>query len=370
MKKNPTPRQIAFASSGIQALFVLLILLVIEGIKGIDFGFWILGIPLLVLLFNYIVTASALRQFIYRKVKTIYKNIQTVKKSPGSIYQKVNLGEDILGSAEMEVSEWAATKDKEIEYLKQSEQYRKDYLGNVSHELKTPIFTIQGYVQTLLDGGLEDEKINRRYLQKADKNVDRMINIIEDLETINQLESGQLTLNHDEFDIVSLAKESLYMTEFNAQKKNITLRIKEGFRPNIKVYGDSDRIQQVITNLLSNSIKYGKQNGTTQIGFYDMEEVILVEISDNGIGIKENDLSRVFERFFRVDKSRSRDAGGTGLGLSIVKHIIEAHGQTINVRSKANLGSTFGFTVAKSDNKNSNEEMNSTSNITQKVNTQ
>lgn len=350
MKKNPTPRQIAFASSGIQALFVMLILSIFEWVKGLDFGFWVLGIPILVLVFNYIITASALRQFIYRKVKTIYKNIQTVKKNPGSIYQKVNLGEDILGSAEVEVSEWAATKDKEIEQLKKLEKYRKEYLGNVSHELKTPIFTIQGYIQTLLDGGLEDEQINYRYLQKADKNVDRMINIIEDLETINQLESGQLTLNMDEFDIVSLAKESLYMTEFNAQNKNITLRIKEGFRPNIKVYGDSSRIQQVIINLLSNSIKYGKQNGTTQIGFYDMEEVILVEISDNGIGIKEKDLPRVFERFFRVDKSRSREAGGTGLGLSIVKHIVEAHNQTINVRSKANLGSTFGFTIAKSKN--------------------
>lgn len=353
LKKNPTPNQVAFFLASIQSIFAFLTLVVLQSIFNLSFGWWLLLGPLLILGFNYIVTISALRQFIYRKIKTIYKSIQTIKQAKGVVYNKIQVDEDIIANVEEEVTEWAEEKDNQIAHLKNMEEYRKEYIGNVSHELKTPIFSIQGYIQTLLDGGLEDPNVNYRFLEKADKNVERLIRIVEDLEIINQLESGKMSFNMEEFDIVSLAKECIALMDDDAGKlkKKIDIRIKDGFRPSIKVAGDRDRIQQVFINLISNSIKYGKDDGYTQVGFYDMDNLILVEVSDNGIGIKEEQLPRVFERFFRVDKSRSRDAGGTGLGLSIVKHIVEAHGQALNLRSKENMGSTFGFTLQKAGEK-------------------
>ncbi len=224
--------------------------------------------------------------------------------------------------------------------------YRREFLGNVSHELKTPVFNIQGYVLTLLDGGLEDPTINKNYLIRAEKSVDRMITIIDDLEAISQLETGELQIEQERFDIVLLMKDVIDAQEMHATDKGIMLSIQDDAKP-IFVNADRFRIRQVLVNLIVNSVKYGKEYGETKIRFYDVGDNIRIEISDNGIGIGEEHLPRLFERFYRVDKSRSREQGGTGLGLAIVKHIIEAHSQTINVMSTEEVGTVFSFTLKK-----------------------
>lgn len=254
-------------------------------------------------------------------------------------YEVENLNKEILA--------WADDRKDEIDRMKKLEVYRKEFLGNVSHELKTPIFNIQGYVLTLLDGGLEDENINRDYLMRAERSVDRMITIVDDLEAISQLETGELQLEPERFDIVALSKDILDAQEMKATGKGIILSLGEGGSKPIFVYADRFRIRQVLTNLVVNSVKYGKEYGETRIDFYDRGETILIEVTDNGIGIGKEHLPRLFERFYRVDKSRSREQGGTGLGLAIVKHIIEAHDQTISASSTEGEGTTFSFTLAK-----------------------
>jgi two-component system phosphate regulon sensor histidine kinase PhoR len=220
-------------------------------------------------------------------------------------------------------------------------------LGNVSHELKTPIFNIQGYVHTLLDGGLEDEEINRKFLIRADKSVERMISVVEDLDVISRLEAGILELNIQRINIIELAKEVMEMEEMKAEKRNITIRFNERYDKPIYVMADADQIKRVYINLLDNGIKYGSADGSIKLRFYDMDQNILCEVADDGSGIEPKHLPRLFERFYRVDKARDRHTGGTGLGLSIVKHIIDAHKQTINVRSLVggNSGTTFSFTL-------------------------
>ena len=218
--------------------------------------------------------------------------------------------------------------------------------GNISHELKTPIFNIQGYVLTLLDGGLEDPSINRDYLIKAEKSINRMIAIIDDLETISMLESNQLQLNKSRFDILSLLREAMEAVEIKARKKDCSIFLSQIYDRPIYVIADRQRILQVLINLLDNAVKYGrKKEGKVKIGFFDMDEHILIEISDNGPGIAQQDLPRIFERFYRTDKGRAREQGGTGLGLAIVKHILEAHNQSVTVRSTLEVGTTFGFTL-------------------------
>lgn len=243
--------------------------------------------------------------------------------------------------------EWAMKTEKEISSLKTLENYRKQYLGDVSHEMKTPLFAIQGYLLTLLEGGLHDEKINHKYLEKATENVDRLQAIVEDLEMINNLESEKDTLTESVFDIKELTENVYTDLSFLASEKRILLSFKPGADQSYHVKADKNKIRQVLLNLISNSIKYGRDDGLTKVSFYDMEERILIEVSDNGVGISEDDIKHVYDRFYRADKSRSRDVGGSGLGLAIVKHIIEAHNQTLSLRSTDGKGSTFGFTLAK-----------------------
>lgn len=238
-------------------------------------------------------------------------------------------------------------RQKEVEHLKKLENYRKEFLGNVSHELKTPIFNIQGYISTLIDGGINDTKINMDYLKRADKSVDRMIHIIDDLETISQLESGTLSLDIENYNIVEQISDVISQLEIMAAKRNIKINV-EAASDKIKTACDRFRIRQVLGNLLTNSIKYGKDGGETKVNIEEDKEKVTITISDNGIGIEAKHLPRLFERFYRVDKGRSREQGGTGLGLSIVKHIIEAHGQTIMVSSDFGKGTTFVFTLPKS----------------------
>ena len=248
-----------------------------------------------------------------------------------------------------EVKKFARDKKLEIETLKIREEYRKEFLGNVSHELKTPIFNIQGYVSTLIDGGINDPSINIEYLKRADKSVDRMIQIIDDLETISQLEVGTLELELEIYDIAQQVKDIVEALEFQASKKEIKLQLAKKYDKPILVKADKFRVRQVLVNLITNSIKYGKDVGKTIVSLNLFDEQVIVEIKDNGIGIAEKHLPRLFERFYRVDKGRSREQGGTGLGLAIVKHIIEAHGETIDVTSTLNEGTAISFTLKRSN---------------------
>lgn len=341
-KKNPTPRSISFYSSLSLSLIVGLVLYLIS--LDIYDSLIIVGVTFV---FSYFIFLYAIEIFIYRKIKLVYKNIHSLKvrrldPKPSDFDMS-----DPINEMEKEVRGWAEDESKEIEQLRTMERYRKEFLGNVSHELKTPIFNIQGYINTLLDGAIDDPEVTIRFLKKAAKSTDRIASLVEDLESISQLESGFLTMELEEFDINELIHDVFESLSMRAAEKNARIDFKEGCDVPFMVEADKDRIRQVIVNLLVNSIKYGKENGYTLIGLYDMDENVLVEVTDNGIGIEEEHLPRLFERFYRVDKSRSRDAGGTGLGLAIVKHIIEAHNQTINVRSTKGIGTTFGFTLKK-----------------------
>lgn len=289
--------------------------------------------------FSVVLIYQVVKLYIHSKISVIYKNIYTHK----GVTRFVDVDIDLV---EKEVEDWAIQKENEILQMKASETYRREFIGNVSHELKTPIFNIQGYILTLLDGGLYDEEVNMKYLKRTSKSVDRMINIVDDLEVITRLETEETQLEIGEFNIVELAKDVLDQLELKANESKIVLSIQKEILTEF-VVGDIDKIQQVFANLMSNSIKYGKEGGRTEVRFFDMNENILIEIADDGIGISEMDLPRLFERFYRVDKNRSRKIGGTGLGLAIVKHIIEAHNQTINVRSTIDVGSTFSFILEK-----------------------
>jgi two-component system phosphate regulon sensor histidine kinase PhoR len=281
---------------------------------------------------------------VFKKINNLLDKVKDFRSSEksGAIYNEGNE----LDKLDSEIQAWANDRKEEIERLKKLEVYRKEFLGNVSHELKTPIFNIQGYVLTLLDGGLEDETINRDYLIRAEKSIDRMITIIDDLESISQLETGELQIEPEKFDIVALTKDVCEAQEMKATAKGIMLSMPGDGKP-VYVYADRFRIRQVLVNLIVNSVKYGKEYGETKIRFYDAGEKVSIEVADNGLGISKEHLPRLFERFYRVDKSRSREMGGTGLGLAIVKHILEGHNQTINVMSTEGVGTVFSFTLKK-----------------------
>ena len=288
-----------------------------------------------------------IRKYVAYKLKPIYSIVFSRNVHTHEILDE--LKDKHVESISEELSAWAETSDMEIARLKETEKFRKEYLGNVAHELKTPIFNIQGYISTLLDGGLEDELINRKYLERTEKSIDRLINIVNDLDTISKLESNMNRLEMEKFDIVALTKEIAEQAEMEADKKGIRISIKgaDNLPSPFWVLADKHYIGQVIVNLVINSIRYGKEGGLTRVHFRDMLDKILVEVEDNGLGISKEDLPRVFERFYRTDKGRSREQGGTGLGLAIVKHIIEAHGERISVRSEPGVGSTFSFTLKK-----------------------
>ena len=253
---------------------------------------------------------------------------------------------DSLVELENRVDDLIESREKELLQIENLDSYRKEYLGNVSHELKTPVFNIQGYVDTLLNGGLEDPTINIDYLKRAEKSIDRLINIIDDLETITQLETGDLHLELDDFDIAALCKEIYRAMELAAAKRNIKLELTKKYDKPILVKADKFRIRQVLVNLITNSIKYGKEGGTTEISLSYLNNDVIIEVSDNGQGIEAKHLPRIFERFYRVDKGRSREQGGTGLGLAIVKHIIDIHKKSIIVESTESVGTKFTFSLS------------------------
>lgn len=306
------------------------------------------GMAVVLFLFGatYGLSKHFLSEALYKKLNPVYRFLFNTDYKKSASRSEKNI---LVEGAEENVREWALIRSKEISELKQTEKYRKEFLGNVSHELKTPIFNMQGYVLTLLDGGLEDPSINRLYLERCEKSINRMISIVEDLESISRLESGELQLEFETFNLLNLVRESFEMQEMQARSRDISLilEVERDFVPMVRA--DRKRIMEVLNNLIVNSIKYGKRKGKTVVSFVNTEDKIIVQIADNGMGIAEKDQTRIFERFYRTDKSRSRDQGGTGLGLSIVKHIIMAHNQDIQLQSKPDQGTVFSFSLDKGE---------------------
>ncbi len=346
--KNANPVKL---SLNIALLVVAFFSLVYTAIAVLFWEFQILPlliIDLLLFTFVYFLLKYTLDKFIYQKIRLIYKTIYNLKRPKGSKSEKKEYDKHNIESVNKEVREWGEKKTLEIELLKKNEAYRRDFMGNIYHELKTPIFNIQGYVLTLLDGGLEDPTINREYLLRTEKSINRMIAIVDDLETISRLETSQTQIQFTSFDIVELTREVFEFLEIKARKKKKTFFMAEKYDKPIMILADKKWIRQVMVNLLDNSIKYGAtKQGTTKVSFFDMDENILIEVTDDGSGIAPEDIPRVFERFYRTESARNAGKSGTGLGLAIVKHIIEAHDQTINVRSRLDVGTTFAFTLRK-----------------------
>lgn len=286
-------------------------------------------------------------KFIYRKIKLIYKLInQTKATRREEIYFKYLLPQKNIDEVREDVEAWMHKKNEQIAVLQKNEAFRKEFLQNLAHEFKTPIFAIQGYVETLLGGAMNEEHINRKFLENTAKNADRLVTLINDLDEITRLESGEQVLYKKNFVIQEQIKEVYDSLALRAQAKNITTTIKKGCETPVSVFADKEKIRQVLINLVENALKYGKQNGSVVSSVYITDDKhVLVEVSDDGIGIETAHLPRIFERFYRTDAARSRDKGGTGLGLAICKHIIEAHGQSIHVRSTPDVGTTIGFTL-------------------------
>ena len=342
--KTSTPQKLSITSSVIITVFSALLL----GLAHwLGWTLWLaLFIPVLFLI-SYFTTLYMLSILINDKITPIYKTIREVPMERKRITKLIHGNSDIIAEVDHEVKLWAEDKLAEIDRLRELEKYRKDFVGNVSHELKTPIFNIQGYILTLLDGGLEDPKINRLYLERTEKSIDRMISVVEDLESITKLESGELKINMEPFNLVKLTEEVFEFELRDSKERRISMNLVSPANKPVYVMADKKRIFEVISNLVGNAIKYGKKGGNVNVAFYDMDKMVLIEVSDDAIGIEKKDLICIFERFYRVDKSRSRIQGGTGLGLSIVKHIIEAHEQTIHVKSQVDKGTTFTFMLEK-----------------------
>ncbi len=343
MRKSPSPGYIASITAALVAVLCSLIV----------FAFTHQWISLLIsLITTYAVSFFTfyylLQQFIYRKIKLIYKNIYRYKTQNPKITELLQKDvQDPIEEVRKEVVDWMKQNQEELNLLKEQATFRREFLGNVSHELKTPIQSIQGYIHTLLDGALDDKKVNYKFLSKAGKSADRLVDLVDDLTSISEFESSDVKLHLQDFDIKELVEEVFDVVEHLAKERDLSLSFHNQADRSFIVEADRKKIQQVLVNLIVNAIKYGNKKGEVVIGFYDLDLNILIEVSDNGEGIEQEYLPRLFERFYRTDGSRSREQGGTGLGLSIVKHILEAHKQTVNVRSEKGAGSTFGFTLKK-----------------------
>lgn len=341
--KNLSPKQI----SAINALAIAFIV----SIFNLFFvKIWWVSVTTFFTLFFivYLLTHFFIQHFIFRKIKLIYKFIyQTKATKREEFYFKEILPQKSIEAVSEDVENWAKQRRAEIDLLQKNEAYRKEFLQNLSHEFKTPVFAIQGYVDTLLSGAIDNSDVNRKFLEKAARNVDRLVNLIADLDEISKLESGEIKLYKSNFIIQELIKEVFDSLSIKSTAKNIQCSIKKGCEYPVTVFADKEKTRQILINLIDNAIKYGNQNGHIEASVYNTDgSNILVEISDDGVGISEEHLPRIFERFYRTDYGRSRNIGGTGLGLAICKHIVEADGHTIHVRSKQDIGTTFGFTLS------------------------
>jgi two-component system, OmpR family, phosphate regulon sensor histidine kinase PhoR len=338
--RNLSPQQLSALTAVILSVPISIGLFIFKPI------WWIFPASLIIIfLGSYALILFTLQKFIYRKIKLIYKLIyQTKATKREEFYYDNILPQKGIDEVREDVEAWAEQRKEEIEMLQQNEAYRKEFLQNLSHELKTPIFAIQGYVDTLLNGALENPDVNKKFLASTSRNIDRLVNLVGDLDEISKLESGEQLLYQENFVVQELLKDVYESLVINAAEKEIKYIVKKGCEFPLTVYADKEKIRQVFINLVENAIKYGKQNGIIESSFYKVDSKrVLIEVSDNGSGISEEHLPRIFERFYRTDLARSRKIGGSGLGLAICKHIIEAHGQTIHVRSKTDVGSTFGF---------------------------
>ncbi|MEY3600591.1 MAG: hypothetical protein RLZZ463_1368 [Bacteroidota bacterium] len=337
------------------AITSLLISALLTFLVGFLFDSWsaqmtlsLVAFAFLSFVLTFVVIQWRIEQFIYSRIKKLYDDLTILQSSA------INTGPVTtdMKTLTAEIEKFAQEKKLEIDGLKVREQYRKDFLGNISHELKTPLFMIQGYILTLLDGAVDDKKVAKKYLQRAAKGVDRLTYIIKDLDLITKFEAGNLTVDPEAFDAVDLVRSVFEMLEMRASKKNITLTFDMEYQQPIMVWADAEKIQQVLTNLIVNAIKYGHEDGTIEVSIEDLvKSKVIIRITDNGEGIAKEHIPRLFERFYRVDKSGSRKEGGSGLGLSIVKHIIEAHGEKIYVESVLGVGSEFSFTLEKHQKK-------------------
>ena len=344
--KSKNSYSFAFKTSLAISLVILLILGFILWIEpSLSYlNFELIFITALVFVISFLIIQSRIEAFIYLKIKNLYKELNLIDSISLS---KTEITTD-MKSLLQNISEISKVNKLEIESLKVREEFRKEFIGNVAHELKTPIFTIQGYVENLIDGAIDDNLVRDKFLNRAKISVERLIYIIKDLDMITKLESGTLNLDQDSFDIIELIKNTYDQLEIQAQKKDIKLIFNKLYSDPIIVFADKDKIQQVITNLVINSIKYGTYKGTTEVSLEDItSDKLIIRITDNGEGIQKEHISRLFERFYRVDQSGSRKQGGSGLGLSIVKHIIDAHNENIYVESKFGIGSEFSFTLTK-----------------------
>jgi two-component system phosphate regulon sensor histidine kinase PhoR len=326
------------------ALFVTFLLFSVNYLL-LEASYVVLGLTsLLIFVFSFIMLQFRVEKFIYQRVKKIYNDVSLLENTS---FKSQSITTD-FATLTNEVKKFATDKKLEIETLKIREEYRREFLGNVSHELKTPLFTVQGYIETLLDGAINDMNIRDKYLQRAEKGVERLIYIVKDLDMITKLEVGEIHLDIKKFNIVELVKNVFELLEMKASKNDISLLFDVKYKTPIYVLADQDKIQQVVTNLIVNSIKYGKKGGTTEVSIEELtQNKIIVRITDNGEGIEKQNIKRLFERFYRVDKSGARSEGGSGLGLAIVKHIIEGHDEKIYVESEFGIGSEFSFTLNK-----------------------
>lgn len=341
--QNLSPRKLAFFTGFCLSIPVSLCFYLVSNNYYIALLAFLLNLAASYFLFHYVIDA-----FIFRKIKLIYKFIFNTKASrKEEMYYKYILPRKSIEEVRGDVEEWAEKKREEIEVLRNNENYRKEFLQNLSHEFKTPIFSIQGYVETLLDGAMENPEQSKKFLQNTHRNIERIVELVNDLDEISKLESGEHPLDKENFIIQDLIKDVFDSLSMKMSKNEIHSSIKKGCEAPVTVYADREKIAQVITNLVHNGIKYGNIGGNIVASVYQPDEKrVLVEISDDGMGIQEELLPRIFERFFRTERGRTKYAAGTGLGLSICKHIIEAHGHTIHARSKPNVGTTIGFTLS------------------------
>lgn len=338
-----SPRQVALVASLIVAIATAVIAVIGRYSPMLSSEWWWpILVGLLIFLSAFGAFSFGIERFIHSRIKMLYRTVHDLRRNkPGR--DRLDLKGDVLNKVSTEVTEWATARRDEIKELHEREKFRREFIGNLAHELKTPIFNIQGYILTLLEGGLEDDKVNRDFLHRASNGVDRLMKIVEDLDLITKLESGVMDLHVGRMDLHDLVSGTAESLEFLSKEKGMTIRNKVA--PQTMVQADKDRISQVFTNLLINSINYGREGGTCTVRCYPLGEQVVVEVKDDGIGIASEHLPRLFERFYRVGKSRARNEGGSGLGLAIVKHIIDAHHQTITVSSEEGQGTTFNFTL-------------------------
>ena len=340
--QNLTPKQLSAFTAITIAISVAI------GIYAITSN-WKYGVASLIIIFigSFALIQFTLEKFIYRKIKLIYKFIhQTKATRKEEVYFKYILPKKSIDEVREDVERWGNRQTEEIELLRKNEAFRKEFLQNLSHEFKTPIFAIQGYVDTLLNGAMDDLKVRKRFLENTERNVERLVHLVNDLDEISKLERGEQLLLKQNFVVQDLIREVFESLSIHMQDKNMRTQIKKGCEYPIYVFADMEKIRMVLLNLVENASKYGKHNGVITASIYKTDDKhVLVEITDDGIGIEEEHLHRIFERFYRTDSARSRDKGGTGLGLAICKHIIEAHEQAIHVRSTPDVGTSIGFTL-------------------------